>query len=271
MRQNIENDVMYYTFDIFSDIKHIRHCFSTKLGGVSVGDAASMNLAFKRDSKRENVYKNFEILCETIGFNYDGIVLVQQEHTSNVDSVTRENRGNILITQDNLGEIDGLVTNEKGVVISTLHADCVPIYFFDPVKNVIGLCHAGWRGTVNSITRATLEKMIDTYGCSPADVLVGIGPSIGMCCFEVDTPVKDEFEIKLPFSKEYIKEGENDKYYIDMWNVNKQILVNAGVLSYNIEIGDVCTRCNNDIFHSHRATGFNRGCMVAMFQIVESG
>lgn len=271
MKKNIANNVVYYTFDIFSDIKHIRHCFSTKFGGVSVGDAATMNLAFKRDSQRDNVYKNFEILCKTVGFSYDGIVLIQQEHTSNVVRVTEENRGNILITQDSLGEVDGLVTNTKDVALSTLHADCVPIYFFDSVKNVIGLCHAGWRGTVNGIAKITLEKMVDTCGCNPADVLVGIGPSIGMCCFEVDKPVKDEFEIKLPFSKEYIKQGENGKYHIDMWNVNKQILVNSGVLPNNIEIGGICTKCNNDIFHSHRATGFNRGCMVAMFQIVESG
>lgn len=270
MKKNIKNDVMYYTFDIFSDIKHIQHCFSTKIGGVSTGDAATMNLAFRRDTKRDNVYKNFKILCDTVGFNYDGIVLVQQEHTANVRTVTKENKGNILTTQDILGEIDGIVTNEEGIALATLHADCVPIYFFDPTKNAIGVCHAGWRGTVDSIAEATMNKMIDAYGSKAKDMLIGIGPSIGSCCFEVDTPVKDEFEAKLPFSNKYMTKSENNKYYIDMWNINKQILVNAGALSDKIEIGNICTKCNHDIFHSHRATGFNRGCMVAMFQILES-
>ena len=270
MKKNIKDNVVYYTFDIFSDIKHIRHCFSTKIGGVSTGSAASMNLAFKRDARRENVYKNFEILCDTVGFDYEGIILIQQEHTSNVKSVTKENRGNILINPDRLGEIDGIVTNDESVVLSTLHADCVPIYYFDPIKNVIGVCHAGWRGTVNNIAEITIKKMIDAYGCQAKDILVGIGPSIGCCCFEVDQPVKEEFESKLPFSEEYIKKSESQKYYIDMWSINKQILINTGVFPHNIEIGSVCTKCNHDIFHSHRHTGFNRGCMVAMFQIVES-
>lgn len=267
MKKNINNGVVYYTFNIFSETNFLPHCFSTKIGGVSTGSSATMNLAFKRDSQRDNVYKNFNILCDAVGFKYNDIVLIQQEHTANVEVVTEENRGNILLKPNDLGVIDGVVTNKSGVTLATLHADCVPIYFYDPIKKVIGLCHAGWKGTVDGIAEVTLTKMVKTYGCNVEDILVGIGPSIGVCCFEVDKPVKDEFETKLPFCSKYIKNSKNNKYNIDMWQINKEILMENGVLDNNIEIGNICTKCNCDIFHSHRVSGFDRGCMVAMLSL----
>lgn len=267
MKKNIKNNLIYYTFNIFSNKNLVTHCFSTKTGGVSTGNCGTMNLAFRRDTKRDNVYENFKILCNTVGFKYNGIVLLQQEHTANVKRVTKENKGNIIFNEDTLGEIDGVVTNEEGITLATLHADCVPIYFLDPVKRAIGLCHAGWRGTVNSIASNTALKMINEYNCNVKDIIVGIGPSIGNCCFEVDKPVRDEFYEKLSFSSKYIQEANNEKYHIDMWSINKDILINIGILPENIEVTDICTKCNSDIFHSHRQSGFDRGCMVAMLSL----
>lgn len=273
MNLNKVDDLEYYTFSIFgNDVKHL---FSTKNGGISSGKYSTLNLGIDKGDIPKNVNANYQKVCDILEFDIKKIVFAHQTHTANIYNVTEDDiNPDILnpefaannIFKSKLSDIDGLITNVKGITLVTFHADCIPIYFYDKTTKVIALSHAGWRGTVNEIAVKTISEMIKVYGCDKTDILCGIGPSICQNCFEVDKPVNDEFLEKLPFSKEYIK-ANNDKYYIDLWNINNQLLLNAGVPEENIEIGNVCTKCAKDKFYSHREVGFERGSMVAMMSL----
>ena len=252
MKKNIKNSVMYYTFDTFSTIPH---CFSTKIGGVSTGGAATMNLAPIRDTNKKNVEKNYEILCNTIGFDYESIVAVKQKHTANVLEVSKKDVAD--------EPADAMITNNKNLTLTTLHADCLAVYFYDPIKKAIGLAHAGWRGTVGGIVANTLNKMIDTYSTNPSDIIAGISPGVGSCCFCVDGEVAGIFTSNT-LTHSFITQ-KMDKLYIDLAGINKKILTSMGVK--NIEVANICTKCNSNIFYSHRVTGFDRGCMAAMIRL----
>lgn len=166
-------------------------------------------------------------------------------------------------------EADGLVTNKRGVVLVTFHADCVPLYFVDTKNKAIGMAHAGWRGTADGMAKAMLDKMKEEYGSEPSDIKSAIGPSIGVCCFQVDEPVAEIFRSKFDFAEKFIYNDETaeNKYKIDLWGINKELLMLNGVKEENIEVGGLCTKCNPDIFYSHRVMGENRGTMGAFLYL----
>ena len=245
----------------------IPHLFTTKHGGVSTGAAAKMNLDTTKE-QRENVIQNYHILCNELGVSFDSLTAAVQRHTNNVAKIEPDKKGNVVCNPDCLGEVDSMITNCPDITLVTLHADCLPIYFYDPKTESIGLAHAGWRGTVNNITGATITSMVQAYGTDPKNIQVGIGPGIRQCCFEVDIDVKDEFLQKVIGAQDCIvKNGE--KYNIDLPGINARLLINAGIKPENIQISgaETCTKCNPDNFHSHRLSGKNRGCMAAMLAL----
>jgi YfiH family protein len=179
--------------------------------------------------------------------------------------VTEEDSGKGIVKDRDYDDVDGLITNVKGLTLVTQYADCVGLLFYDPQKKVIATSHAGWRGTVGEIGRLTVEKMSAVFGCKPKDIRVGIAPSIGMCCFEVDTPVYEEFSKITSFdTNSIIKNDGGGKYHIDLWRANLLSLLNAGVPNENISITDLCTKCHPDVFFSHRFTNGKRGNLAAL-------
>lgn len=272
LKLNIHDDdgLMYVTFPHFDKTELVHHCFSTKRGGVSQGIYESLNLGFTRGDDEELVRENYKRLCHAIGIDENNLVMTHQVHDTQVRVVTSEDLGKGYIRPRDYENIDGLITNEPGVPLMTFYADCVPLLFLDPVKKVIGTSHAGWRGTVNQIGAITVAKMAEVYGCDPEDILVGIGPSIGLCCFEVGPEVAEEFESKLPqHASDIIKAGQKGKYMIDLWTANKKILIDAGILDDNIVVTDLCTKCNKDTFYSHRGHNGLRGSLGAIIQLKE--
>ena len=272
MKSNVLNivkkgELQYIQFPKLENVGCVRHVFSTRHGGVSTGDAATMNLSFNKDSSRENVIKNFQILCGAVGIDTANLVLSNQTHTNNVLVVDKSHCGTG-ITKPSFCDVDGMVTNQSGVALVTQYADCTPLVFCDPVKKVIATSHAGWRGTVKLIGKVTVEKMVSEFGCNPKDIIVGIGPCIGQCCYEVDDPVFNEFKkidiLQLPKIFDF---KENGKYMLNLVEANKQILENAGIDPENIDVNDICTCCNSDILHSHRATGGKRGNLAAIIEL----
>ncbi len=262
-----KGNLEYIKFPKIEKTGIVNHLFSTRMGGVSGGCCSSMNLSFNRGEPRENVLKNYEIICSAENIELNDLVLSAQTHTNNVISVTKADctRG---IFKESFSDVDGLITNEKKVALVTQYADCTPLLFCDPVKCVIATSHAGWRGTVKQIGRVTVEKMCNEYGCKPQDIIVGIGPCIKECCYEVDDPVFCEFK-KLEFLNLdacFIKK-ENGKYMLDLVNANKQILLKAGILPQNIDESDICTCCNSQYLHSHRATNGKRGNLAAIIEL----
>lgn len=259
------DDLVYYSFPSM-DKFGVANGISTRLGGVSEGVFASMNLSYSRGDDPARVDENFARICHAMGVPAEGVVMSAQEHHVNLRPVTAADCGKGRKVPG-FSDVDGLLTNEPGVVLCTLYADCVPLLFFDPTRRVVAASHAGWRGTVAEIGRLTVEKMKEEYGSSPADILVGIAPSIGRCCFEVDAPVIEEFEKLSVFDEGCFDPVSPDKKRIDLWEVNRRILLSAGVRPEHITVTDLCTRCHPDLFWSHRFTGPDRGSLAAFIAL----
>ena len=244
----------------------VEHCFSTRYGGVSEGIYASMNLSFTRGDREEAVRQNYRNLAEAMGVSLDNFVLADQTHTVNVRKVTKEDAGKGILREKDYADVDGLITDEPGLVLATSFADCVPLYFVDPVHRAIGMSHSGWRGTVGRIGRVTVETMGREYGTRPEDLICAIGPSICQECYEVSEDVAQQFFAALPgHEAEIIKKGRvcpdsgEQKYQLDLWKANEFILTEAGVLPEHISVTDICTCCNPKVFFSHRASHGKRG------------
>ena len=159
------------------------------------------------------------------------------------------------VDKDNIGQIidgDAIITNEKNVPLLILTADCVPVVLVDKVNKAVGLVHAGWRGTYGKICSETLQSMKENYNTNPEDVVAIIGPSIGKCCYEVSYDLVEKFSALLPNADEKIYEIRDEKYYLDLWEINTQILKEFGVLKSNIINMNICTSCNCDRFFSYR-------------------
>lgn len=159
------------------------------------------------------------------------------------------------VDKDNIGQIidgDAIITNEKNVPLLILTADCVPVVLVDTINKAVGLVHAGWRGTYGKICAETLQSMKENYNTKPEDVVAIIGPSIGKCCYEVSYDLVEKFSALLPNADEKIYEIRDDKYYLDLWEINTQILKEFGVLKSNIINMNICTSCNCDRFFSYR-------------------
>ena len=263
-----QGDLLYYSFPAFDRVSFVRHGFSTRLGGASEGVFSSMNLSFTRGDDERAVRENFRRFCAAIGVESERVVVSAQTHTVNVRNVTAADCGRGITRDRGYTDVDGLITDEPGVVLCTQYADCVPLFFVDPERRVVATSHAGWRGTVGGIGAVTVERMVSDYGCRRENVLAAIGPSIGPCCFEVDPPVYESFS-QLAFFDEgcYTPKG-GDKCHIDLWEVNRRWLLQSGVKADNITVTDLCTRCRPDVFWSHRATGGVRGSLAAFIGMV---
>ena len=262
------NGVTALKFPEFDAIPWIRHGFSTRIGGVSKGIFESMNLSFGRGDPDENVQENFRRFCGALNIDPETLVLSAQDHHTNILRVTREDCGKGIWREKPYESIDGLVTNDPGVALATFYADCVPLYFVDPVHHAIGLSHAGWRGTVAEMGRKTVERMTSEFGSDPADLLAAVGPSIGPCCYEVDSVVIDAVRaLGLPHEEACFTEKGGGKYLLNLWEVNVQILKRAGILEKSITVAALCTCCEQDTLISHRATGGQRGGMAAVLSI----
>ncbi len=260
-------ELVYLQFPKLLEADCVRHLFSTRYGGVSVGDAKSMNVSFNKDNNRENVLKNYEILCNAVGIAAENLVLSHQTHTNNVKIVNKAHIGTG-INKPEFEDIDGLITATPGVALMTQYADCTPLVFCDPVKKVVATSHAGWRGTVKLIGKVTVDKMVSEFGCDPKNIIAGIGPYIGKCCYEVDDPVINELKKHsfLNLDKIYTEKG-NGKYMLDLGEANRQILIYSGINPENIDISDICTCCNSEDLHSHRATGGKRGNLGLIIEL----
>lgn len=267
----IENRLPIIRYESFDKLPFITHGFTTRLGGVSKGIYTSMNLSFTRGDDSEKVLENYKIIAEEIGFPVESFVSSDQTHTTNIRIVTKEDCGKGIIREKDYQNIDGLMTNEKGIVLFTYYADCVPLFFADRTKKVIALSHSGWRGTVNHMAKVTVDKMCEVFGSKKEDIICAVGPSICRDCYEVSVDVKNEFENMFGTAdmKKIFIEKENDKYLLDLWKANEIILTEAGISRNNIENRRICTCCNKDILFSHRGSDGKRGNLAAFMAMKE--
>mgnify|MGYP001417894528 CR=1 FL=1 len=262
-----KGEAQYLTFKAFDRYPELTHLFTTRHGGVSTGCCESWNLGFveHRDTM-ENRIRNCGILADVLGITTDDMVWSQQTHTTNIRVVTEEDRGKGITRERDYKDVDGLITDRRGIAIVTLHSDCNALYFYDPVKHVIGLAHSGWRGTLGRIGSVMVSGMSSEFGCDPADILAGIGPSLCQDCFEVDKDVADAFFRENAEWREYSYQ-RGTKYYLDLWAINRDIFTDSGIKEQNISCMELCTRCNTDVFFSHRGQHGQRGTMAAVMMM----
>ena len=261
-----KDGVEYLTFPELERFPGLVHSFSTRIGGVSPGAYASMNLNFRRGDSDENVLENYRCFCRAAGFDFDGLVASAQDHHTFLRRVGEAERGVGFTRPRDMESVDGLCTDVPGVALVTSYADCVPLYFFDPRRRAIALAHAGWRGTVARIGEKMVRKMQSEFGSDPASLIAAVGPSIGPCCYEVDAPVRDRvLALSDIRPAEVMTDLHNGKYMLNLWECNRRILAAAGVR--NLSVGEVCTKCHPELFFSHRAMGQARGGMVAMMEL----
>lgn len=241
----------------------VEHGFSTRLGGVSNGVFSSMNLSYTRGDERQNVTENFKRFCHTLHIEWEKIVSTDQTHTANIRVVTNEDAGHGIIKPKQHFNIDGQVTNVPGLPLISYHADCVPLFFVDPVKKAIGLTHSGWKGTVQRIGANTIKAMIDNYGSDPKDIIGVIGPSICQNCYEVSEDVALAFQKEFRISENLMYAKPDYKYQLNLWEANYQVMIDAGMLPEHITITKWCTGCHPDLLWSHRKNGNDRGSLAA--------
>lgn len=269
IKVNQKGEVPYLTYPMLEETGMVTHGFSTRIGGVSREHLSSMNLGFGRGDAEENVRENFRRIAEAIGFAPENLVLSQQTHTANVRVVEEADRGRGFTRPLGWTDVDGLVTNVPGIVLATFYADCVPLFFVDPVKKAVGLSHSGWRGTVGKIGKVTVETMARQYGSRPEDILAAVGPSICQKCYEVSEDVILEFRknYREEFWDSIYYQKENGKYQLNLWSANEQVFLESGILPEHISITDVCTCCNPGLLYSHRASKGRRGNLAAFLGI----
>ena len=257
------NGVPFLTYPLLEHTGVVTHGFSTRLGGVSTGYCSTMNISTTRGDDPKAIEENKRRLATAIGVDADSFTYTNQTHTTNVAVVEPKDRGRRFL------ETDGLVTNVPGICLVTFYADCVPLYFVDPVKKAIGLSHSGWRGTVHKMGKVTVETMRDAYGTRPEDVIAAIGPSICQDCYEVSEEVIEQFRNNFEKSlwSELFYQKENGKYQLNLWKANQVVLMEAGIKKEHIAVTNVCTHCNPDIFFSHRTTWDQRGNLSALLAL----
>ena len=242
----------------------VPHAFTTRLGGVSRGIFASLNLGVNAGDCPEAVEENYDRITRVLGTRTEAMVLSRQVHGDQVRVVGAADRQGDLFRPTPY-EADGLVTGERGVPLAIFTADCVPILLWDETGGAVGAVHAGWRSTVMNIAGKAILKLTQRLGANPRHIRAAIGPCIGLCCFETGPEVKEAVIACLGSgAADCIVPGENGKNRIDLKEVNRRLFLQAGLLPEHITVAEHCTMCMPETFWSHRATGGRRGSQAAM-------
>jgi YfiH family protein len=230
------------------------HTLTDRFGGVSKEEYASLNLALHVGDNAKDVLKNREILSQKHNFTLQNLIYMDQTHSSNIEIIKDPSKNKI-------EDCDAIITNVKNIPLMVMVADCVPIFFYDPIKKVIAVAHAGRNGTFLEIAKKCALKMRDEFRSDMSDLVVGVGASIGSCCYEVGDDLADI--CKKSFGKEYIV-IRDDKTFLDLKTLNQDQLIDLGVKRENIEISTICTSCDKNYFSYRRdgVTGRFAGLMM---------
>lgn len=230
----------YIQFEQLNKEKDLVHLFTKRPFNFS-----------KITTTEENIEKEYKEIEKILNCHFSKIKKPIQTHTNIVKVLTKEN------LNDEFQDVDGLITNLKGVALVTSLADCQGILLYDPQKQVIGNIHSGWKGTLNKIVKNAIELMESEFNCNPKEIKAFICPSILKCCFEVDKEVVEMFHQNFEHIDAYIKQGKikegKQKYYIDTIAINVKVMTELGLLKENIFCSNICTKCNFKKYHSYRA------------------
>lgn len=245
-----------YGFEMWAQAP-ITHGVFTRLGGVSSAPYASLNVGRAVGDDLACVEANHSVIYNALGIRSEKVVTAHQVHGAQIKRVSA---GDGAVS---MPSTDALITNTPGLMLLIRVADCVPVFFYAPRQQAIGLAHAGWQGTLQQIAPRTAQAMISAFGCAPADLQVGLGPAIGPCCFEVGaeivSQVRDLFSDPEPLLS---RRQPNGKALLDLWQANVQLLKAMGI--QQIAVSGLCTACHLSEFYSHRAEHGQTGRLAAV-------
>jgi YfiH family protein len=254
--------------------------FTSRHGGVSLGAFGSLNCGLHVEDLPTHVVSNRHLLAEALNINLNQCTYGEQVHGNEVLKVTGIHAGAGIDSREHaIQSKDAFITSESGIFLHVLFADCVPLYFYDPVKRVVGLAHAGWKGTALQIALKTLDAMQREYGSKAKDVMAAIGPSIQACCYEVNELVVSKFSATMK-ELDILNKAEDGfppifestpdgKYNLNLQQMNRQIMIKAGIMPSHIEMSSLCTSCRTDLFFSHRKEAGKTGRMAAWIGFYE--
>ncbi|MDY3015263.1 MAG: peptidoglycan editing factor PgeF [Evtepia sp.] len=262
-----KQNVIFHTADAFTAAGGVAHGFATRLGGVSTGPCAQLNLGLSRHDDPAAVRENYRRFCAAVGTDPNSLVMTHQVHEDTIRVASRED-----ILPDLLDPIpydaDGLITNDPGLCLTIYYADCIPVLLYDPEQKVIAAVHSGWRGTALGIAPQAAEKMADLYGCKKESILAAIGPGIGPCCFETHDDVPSAMTARWGSGvTPYLSSLGNGKFSVDLKGILAWQLRTAGLTQDHIDTLPLCTACHPELYWSHRKMGDQRGNQAAMIQL----
>lgn len=278
MIERARGNVRFFTFESLDEHSRVSAVVATRHGGVSTGPFATMNLGRRGGDDPAAVTANRERVAALVGATAASLTFGKQVHGANVALVAAAHRGRAF------DDTDALVTNDPDTPLVILTADCAAVVLFDPAHAAIGIAHAGWRGAVNRVAAATVERMGTAFGSRPGALVAAIGPSIGPCCYEVGAEVIEAVTAAFPdHAAELLQEPDmasagsfrasvnEDRKHFDLWRANERVLMDAGVREDRIEVSGLCTACRTDLFYSHRAERGNTGRFGAIVMLHGSG
>jgi YfiH family protein len=227
-----------FQFGSLARVPGVVHAISTRAGGVSEGRCESLNVSYTVGDASANVDENLRRVAEVIGARKDELFAAYQVHGRAVTCVDADTEAR--------PRCDVLITRSKARTLMLRYADCTPVLLADPRTGAVAAVHAGWRGSAVRAASAAVDALAETFGSRPGDIVAGIGPAIGPCCYQVGQEVREAFGDRQAL----FADG-----HLDLWEANRQALVDAGVPPEQIEVAGICTRCESERFFSHRANG----------------
>jgi purine-nucleoside/S-methyl-5'-thioadenosine phosphorylase / adenosine deaminase len=227
-----------FQFPLLSQVPGVVHGISTRAGGVSEGRCESLNVSYSVGDADARVDENLRRVADAVGSRREDLFAAYQVHGREVTQVHATSEGR--------PKCDVLITNSPDKTLMLRYADCTPVLIADTRRRAIGVVHAGWRGSAVRAAEAAVSAMATAFGSQPGDLVAGVGPAIGPCCYTVGEDVVGAFADR----PELFRDGK-----LDLWEANRQALLQAGVPTDQIAVAGICTRCNADRFFSHRANG----------------
>ena len=261
-----KNSIPYLQAAVFAECDFLTHAFCTRQGGISKEDYKSLNMSFREGDEEFRVLQNWSKLADAFAIPLEQFLVLNQVHGDDIFVI--KPHGSYFSSRDKLN-YDAIVTNRPGLAICIKTADCVPVFIADRVKKVIAVVHAGWRGSALGISAKVIRLMQNQHGSLPQDILAAIGPSIGLCCYEVDSVAAEAFKTQKDHEYFLFPKAKN-KWMLDLPEANRRQLLNCGIQEKNIELSGWCTMCNQDIFFSHRGAGGVTGRQINFMMIKET-
>lgn len=259
-----QNSIPYLQAEILAKCDFLIHAFCTRQGGCSRQEYSSLNISFREGDEEFQVLQNWGKLANSFAIPIENFLVLNQVHGDEV--LVIKHQGSNFSSGSELN-YDATITNNPGVALCIKTADCVPVFIADKKKKIIAAVHAGWRGTAMGISAKVIRLMQSKYCSSPQDILAAIGPSIGLCCYEVDSVVADAFAVRKGNNNFLFPVAAKNKWMLDLPEANRRQIADCGIPEANIELSGLCTMCNQDLFFSHRGSGGITGRQVNFLMI----